>query len=68
MAFGGAIIGLAVVWINAKFGRADERFNGVDEKFRSVNQRLDGIICVSTICGICGGPNCTALRKCLALG
>ena len=34
MAFNGAIIGLAVLWINA-------RFDGVDEKFKGINQRFD---------------------------
>jgi len=34
MAFNGAIIGLAVLWIKAKF-------DGVDEKFKGINQRFD---------------------------
>ena len=43
MAFNGAIIGLAVLWMRAKFDSVDEKFHGVDEKFKSIGQRLDSM-------------------------
>jgi hypothetical protein len=41
MAFNGAIIGLMVLWMRAKFGAIDTRFKGVEGRFDSINQRFD---------------------------
>ena len=41
MAFNGAIIGLMVLWMRAKFDAIDRRFEGIDERFKGVNQRFD---------------------------
>jgi hypothetical protein len=41
MAFNGAIIGLMVLWMRAKFDAIDRRFVGIDERFKGVNQRFD---------------------------
>jgi hypothetical protein len=43
MAFSGAIIGLAGLWVKARFDGIDERFDGVDGKFKSIGQRLDSM-------------------------
>jgi hypothetical protein len=41
MAFNGAIIGLAVLWIKAKFDGVDEKFKSVDQRLDAINQRFD---------------------------
>jgi len=41
MAFNGAIIGLMVLWMRAKFDAIDRRFEGIDERFKGINQRFD---------------------------
>jgi len=47
MAFNGAIIGLMVLWLRAKFDAVDRRFEAVDKRFDAeanrVNARFDGI-------------------------
>ena len=43
MAFNGAIIGLMVLWMRAKFDAIDGRFESNDEKFKGMNQRFDSI-------------------------
>ncbi len=52
MAFNGAIIGLMVLWLRAKFEGIDKRFEGIDKRFdseaksmavqfASINRRFD---------------------------
>jgi hypothetical protein len=45
MAFNGAIIGLMVLWMRAKFDAIDRRFdteaNRVNARFDAINQRFD---------------------------
>jgi len=45
MAFNGAIIGLMVLWMRAKFDAIDKRFDSeakrVDTRFDSINPRFD---------------------------
>lgn len=45
MAFNGAIIGLMVLWMRAKFDAIDRRFQATDEsinrRFDAINQRFD---------------------------
>lgn len=51
MAFNGAIIGLLVLWMKAKFESIDERFKGVNQRFddmrelwRSELHRVEGVL------------------------
>jgi hypothetical protein len=41
MAFNGAIIGLAVLWMKAKFETIDEKFKAVNQRLDAMNQRFD---------------------------
>jgi hypothetical protein len=41
MAFNGAIIGLAGMWMKARFDAVDARFDAVDTKLDSTNRRFD---------------------------
>ena len=41
IAFNGAIIGLAVLWIKAKFDAVDEKFKSVSQRLDAINQRFD---------------------------
>jgi hypothetical protein len=41
MAVNGAIIGLAVLWIKAKFDAVDAKFDAVDARFDSMDRRFD---------------------------
>ena len=43
MAFNGAIIGLVVLWLRAKFDAVDRRFEGVDRSFEGVDSRFEAI-------------------------
>lgn len=47
MAFNGAIIGLMVLWMRAKFDTIDKRFDAIDKRFdvegRSVSSRFDAM-------------------------
>jgi len=43
MAFNGAITGLAVLWIKARFDAVDAKFDAVNAKFEGVGDQLKGI-------------------------
>jgi hypothetical protein len=43
MAFNGAIIGLMVLWMRAKFDAVDRRFESNDKRFESVDKRFESI-------------------------